>query len=56
MQQRLATGDLQDAEAFVVQNEAVWVVVHDDKVVAQGKVYQFSYVSRRALAPVGMLG
>ena len=35
------TGDLQDAEAFVVQNEAVWVVVHDDKVVAQGKVYQF---------------
>ena len=33
--------DLQDAEPFVVQDEAIRVVVHDDKVVAQGEVYQF---------------
>ena len=25
----------------MVQDEAVWVVVHNDKVVAQGEIYQF---------------
>ena len=40
----------------MVQNEAVWVVVYNDDVVAAGKVDQLFVQLMVAFAPVGMLG
>lgn len=48
--------NIEDTDRLMVQNEAVWVVVYNDDVVAAGKVDQLSYNSIVAFAPVGMLG